>query len=49
MRSAVNDVNNNTKEAQKSDGEDGETAWFVDAGSASALSPTQLNADSRES
>ena len=24
MRSAVDDVNNNTKEAQKSDGEDGE-------------------------
>ena len=48
MRSAVDDVNSNTK-AQKSDGEDGETAWFVDAGSASALSPTKFNTDSKES
>ena len=34
---------------RKSDGGDGETSQCVDAGSASALSPSQLNADSRES
>ena len=43
------DVNDNTKEAGKSDGEDGEPSRWVDAGSASLWRATQLNADSRES
>ena len=37
------------KGAQESEGGDGETAQRVEAGSASVFSPTQLNADSRES
>ena len=37
------------KEGWKSDGGDEETSQCADAGSASASSPTQLNADSRES
>ena len=41
--------NNNIKEAWKSDGGDGENSQCVDVGLASVLSPTQLNADSRES
>ena len=43
----ADDVNNNIKEAWKSDRGDGETSQCVDAGS--ALSPAQLNADLRES
>ena len=46
--SCADDVNNNIK-AYKSDGRNGETFQCVDTGSASALSPAQLNADSRES
>ena len=45
----ANDVHNNVKEAWRSDGGDGETLHCIDAGSASALSPTQLNAEWRES
>ena len=37
------------KEGWKSDGGHEETSQCADAGSASASSPTQLNADSRES
>ena len=37
------------EEAWKSDGGDGENSQCVDVGLASVLSPTQLNADSRES
>ena len=40
---------NKIKEGWKSDGGDEETSQCADAGSASASSPTQLNADSRES
>ena len=45
----ANDVNYNFKEAWKSDGGDGENSQCVDVGLASVLSPTQLNADLRES
>ena len=37
------------KEAGESEGGDGEIAQCIDAGATSAFSPTQLNADSRES
>ena len=39
----------NIEEAWKSDGGDGEASQRVEAGSASASSPAQLNADARES
>ncbi|KAJ8791198.1 hypothetical protein J1605_020761 [Eschrichtius robustus] len=54
----ADEVDNNTENVdkkktviwkKKNDGGDGETSQCVDAGSASASSPTQLNADSRES
>ena len=45
----ANDVNSNIEEAWKSDRGDEEISQFVDAGSASVSSPTQLNVDSRES
>lgn len=45
----ADDVNDKTEEARKSDGGGGETSQSVDAGSGSVLSPTQLNAASRES
>ena len=44
----ANDVNYNFEEAW-SDGGDGENYQCVDVGLASVSSPTQLNADSRES
>ena len=43
----ADDVDNNIKEAWKSDGGDGQTSQCVDAGSASASSSAQ--SDSRES
>ena len=45
----ADEVDNNIEEAWKSDGGDGETSQCADAGSTSALSPAQLNADSRGS
>ena len=45
----ANDVDNNIEEAWKSYREDGKTSQCVDVGSAPALNPAQLNADSRES
>ena len=42
-------VDHNIKVAWKSDGGDGENSQCVDVGLASVLSPTQLNADLRES
>ena len=49
MKFAVPVFNSSMEDTWKSDREDGETPQCVDAGLASALSPTQLNADSRES
>ena len=45
----ANNVDINIEEAWESDRGDGEISQCVDAGSASVLSPGQLNADSRES